>query len=424
MSEAEQRPAKVIFVLPLGRVIGGVETWSLSACRQLQRRGLETVLLEFPTAGPVQFEFTDVPAVRLPAPQSGSVAVAEATRRQLPAVLVPNGSAPAFSACARLTRKRPEQLRLLGMCHTDDAHYYNLLWYYEPIVHRFIAVSEECQHKLLEILPAHRANDVILRPYGVRMRPGPDREYSTPDQPLRLLYAGRLEHRQKRVFDLVYLARRLSELKVDYRLEIVGDGEARQDLDVMLTESEEDVRRRVVLRGPVPPDQMPQILLGSDACVLVSAFEGTSIFMLEGMGHGCVPVVTRVSGTGRIIRDGINGYSIQVGDIDAMAAAIAGLAEDRHRLLEMGHSAWASVRQYSEASYFDWFEQLVGQLWQEPARRWTPVLQLLNRLRPGQYGQAVPRLMWWLRSIGPRVPGGPWIWRRTRRWIEPLLPKR
>ncbi|MCB0197739.1 MAG: glycosyltransferase family 4 protein, partial [Anaerolineae bacterium] len=109
----------------------------------------------------------------------------------------------------------------------------------------------------------------------------------------------------------------------------------------------------------------------SDICILVSEFEGTSISMLEAMALGCVPVVTRVSGTQNVIQFGINGFTVPVGDIVEMTRLIKLLEEDRSLLAKMGQNAHTTVLEsYSYEQYVPWFLTLINEVWQQPPRYW------------------------------------------------------
>jgi glycosyltransferase involved in cell wall biosynthesis len=104
-----------------------------------------------------------------------------------------------------------------------------------------------------------------------------------------LLYAGRLEQGQKRVLDLLTLAQVLAARGVPFRLRIVGDGPDRAALCARAP-ALGATGEHVSVETGVPPDRVPELLRAADVCLLVSAYEGTSLFMLEGMAHGCVPV--------------------------------------------------------------------------------------------------------------------------------------
>jgi hypothetical protein len=104
--------------------------------------------------------------------------------------------------------------------------------------------------------------------------------------------------------------------------------------------------------------------------VLVSAFEGAAVFMLEAMAQGCVPVVTRVSGAEAAIEHGTSGCISGVGELDAMADAIGALAADRGRLERMGRAAYAAAQRFAYEPYVSWFAQLAQDVWRDPPRQW------------------------------------------------------
>ena len=77
------------------------------------------------------------------------------------------------------------------------------------------------------------------------------------------------------------------------------------------------------MHGRRSPQWVERFLGRVDASVLVSDYEGTSITMLESMGAGVVPVVTRVSsGVDEWIRDGENGWLCRDRDPADLATAI------------------------------------------------------------------------------------------------------
>jgi glycosyltransferase involved in cell wall biosynthesis len=121
----------------------------------------------------------------------------------------------------------------------------------------------------------------------------------------------------------------------------------------------------------------------SDIAVLMSEFEGTSISMLEAMAQGCVPVVTRVSGTRQAILDGLTGLTTSIGDFESMASGIAALALDRAQVESMGRAAHSHMRDhFGLDAYTAWLADLVDEAWSK-APRHTPFRFDLIRPRYG-----------------------------------------
>ncbi|HEX7069429.1 MAG TPA: glycosyltransferase family 4 protein [Rhodothermales bacterium] len=366
----------ISFALPNGLELGGVTVWSLNLSRSLGALGHPVHILEHVTERSVHGDAADATDIsRLPvhgAPfalnRDEMRRFAETYRRVLPGVIVPNYSTGTYATCANLSRVQSHAMRVIGFAHTDEEEYYEHLRFYAPIIHRFVAVSEEIRQRLAERIP-QRADDIVVRPYGIHVPTGLTHGYSTPGAPLRLTYAGRLVEKQKRVSDLIRLVDILTARGVDFVLTIAGEGEEAPAFDRLLRSP--STAARVEMVGRLAHREMEALWRRSDVCVLTSAYEGCSISMLEAMASGCIPVVTAVSGTSRFIRSGENGYTVPVGDMMGMADAIEALARDRARLPRLGraaHDAVAATCEYGE--YVRWFERTAKSLWREPAREW------------------------------------------------------
>lgn len=380
---------RIGFVLPDGMGLGGVTTWSLETAAALAGNGTEVTLIEHVKPG--------APAVPRLAPGAGRIQLRgrlpafaaledvrryrRAYRRALPAVLIPNFAVGTYAACAALSSERASDLRVIGFAHADEPYYYDLLGYYEPIIHRFAAVSQEVATTLRGLLP-NRQTDIFVRPYGVSAPEALARTYSRAPYPLRLVYAGRLVEKQKRVTDLVALAEALGRRAVDFHLDIIGEGDAAADLGARISALDGAIRQRVRLVARVPHHEMAGVWRTADVCVLVSEYEGISIAMLEAMAQGCVPVVTRVSGAAEALRPGQNGYTVEVGDIVSMAETIAALDRERSRLAGLGARAHETVKaSFSDHHYAAWLLEQCGTVWDLAPRAW-PANRPLLPIRP------------------------------------------
>ncbi len=400
---------QVTFILPDGLGLGGVTTWSIDMAQQLAAAGQPASLLEhinphLPIGIPEQY-----PNVRL-IQHNGRLPTyvrprnishyLPAYRSALPGTFIPNYSFGTYAACAAIAEQQPEQIRILGFAHTDQYYYYHILKYYEPIIHQFVAVSQEVAQNLATWIP-HRRADIVVRPYGVHVESELQRSYSPSSAPIQLIYAGRLVEYQKRVSDLIALAEILGQRQVNFLLRIVGEGPERDYLGHMVRALSPSVQERIRFEGHVPYAQMPDMWRTADMCVLTSECEGTSIAMLEAMANGCVPIVTRVSGTGAAITPGHNGYLVSVGDIEGMAQIIQRLAVERESLPGLGDAAHRRIiEEFSFSAYVTWFQTLVREVEKQPPRPWPAGRPLLPRLTMFYLG--------WIAM-------SPWLW-RGRRW--------
>jgi len=101
-----------------------------------------------------------------------------------------------------------------------------------------------------------------------------------------------------------------------------------------------------VLGHPAMLDEMR----AADIFALPSFGEGFPNSLVEAMALGLPSVATPVGAVPEIIDEGVNGRIIPLGDAKALAAAIADLAGDRAKRLEMGKQAQQKVAErYSES---------------------------------------------------------------------------
>lgn len=297
----------------------------------------------------------------------------------LPAVIVPNWNDVSYAVCAELARTRAQEIRVVGVAHGNNESYYRSLTQYEQIIHSFIAVSDEIAAELKRRLP-HRLEDIHTRACPVEV---PDRLERAPcdsTRPIVITYAGRITNFEKRVSDLTPLIRELDRQGVNFRFRIIGEGGYFPTLRWEIKQLPEGMREKVSLEGIYPPNAMPKVWQESDVSILVSDSEGTSISMLEAMAAGCVPVVTRVSGTAAVIEEGVNGFTVPVGDLTAMAGHIRRLSMNPDELTRISLAAHAKVLEYyAYPGYVAWFEGMV-KVWQaSPPRPWPRFKRVFTR---------------------------------------------
>ncbi len=235
--------------------------------------------------------------------------------------------------------------------HNDERSFYDPVKHYAPFLTRAIGVSDTICRRYVDecgMAPAR----VEWIPYGVETLANFDASVSRvadrPDNklPLRLAYVGRFENKQKRIADIVAIARRLAEEGVSFEFDLVGDGDEMPFVREQLTDLVDTGSGRI--HGWLSSDQVIQKLRDSEVFVLASAYEGFCISLIEAMANGCCPVVTDIeSGNKQLVEDGVNGFVVPVGDVEAFVDRIKLLAGNRERLNEMRLEAWETGREYS-----------------------------------------------------------------------------
>jgi glycosyltransferase involved in cell wall biosynthesis len=221
--------------------------------------------------------------------------------------------------------------------HGDDEYYYGLAVKHDRVVHAYVAYSRRMYDQLLARLP-HRASDIHYLPYGIPIPPAVRRPSAGP---LRLIFAGRLEHGQKGVLELPEIDARLRNRSIDVTWTIVGDGPHGAQLRTAWPDSP-----RVRYRGPLTNADTIACLEDHDVFVLPTRVEGLPVALLEAMGCGVVPVVSNIpSGVPDVVADGATGLMPEVGDVDGFADAIARLAVDRPLLERFSAAARLTVEE-------------------------------------------------------------------------------
>lgn len=228
-------------------------------------------------------------------------------------------------------------IAIVGIVHSDDSRHYEHVARLGGYWNAVVAVSSAIADETRRIAPA-LAPRLSVIPYGIGVaRAFPERSSGT--RPLRVVYAGRLDQPQKRVFDFVEIVRAVGELGVPIHLTIVGGGPAEAQLRARL-----GTRQSLEFLGTLESEALARVLAGQDVFLLTSAFEGLPIGVLEAMGQGCIPVVSDVrSGIPELIEDRVNGFRVPIGDIRGFAMRLAELHKNGSMRRRMAQAALAKA---------------------------------------------------------------------------------
>lgn len=179
-------------------------------------------------------------------------------------------------------------------------------------------------------------------------------EYAFNEKQKEIIYVGRLDFVQKRVYRVIDTWNYLEERFPDWRLTIVGDGEDRENL-------ENHVKylglKRVSFEGfqkPIDYYKRASILL------LTSDFEGFPLVLAECMSFGVIPAVyNSYSAVCDIIDDGKDGivlpYHTNGYQAEEAAGMIVNIMKDDGKREQMALAAIKKSKEYSvEKIYSEW----------------------------------------------------------------------
>lgn len=160
---------------------------------------------------------------------------------------------------------------------------------------------------------------------------------------------------QKRVDDAIRAIGKARAHTPSIVLDVYGEGEDRAELAEL--SGQLGVMDSVRLRGH--ESGAKKNFHTSSFSLLTSRYEGLGLVILESMSAGCIPICYAVDyGPADIIEDGVNGFLVPVGDVDALAEAIC-------RFLDMPEEDVQKMRVAAITRAANFFEAPIVQRWGE-----------------------------------------------------------
>ena len=218
-----------------------------------------------------------------------------------------------------------------------------------PFVDRFIPVSEDLNRWLGEVVKIPPAKTLFIKngvdtdKYAPGGAPCRDAPWSPDDIVIGTVARVQDVKNHRLLVDALAslrttLQHTAPELAARVKLSIVGDGP-------LLPAVREQVARLGLGDAvwlPGARADIKDLLHGFDVFVLPSLAEGTPVSMLEAMACGLPVVASRVGGIPEVVDDGVQGLLVPVGDLDALAQALARYAADP--LLRAAHGRAGRAR--------------------------------------------------------------------------------
>jgi glycosyltransferase involved in cell wall biosynthesis len=145
----------------------------------------------------------------------------------------------------------------------------------------------------------------------------------------------------KRLEDVLRGFRALLATHDDAYLCLVGDGPDRARMERLAHEL--GIMRRCLFVGY--QDDVGRFYEAFDVLVLPSANEGTPVSVIESLAAGRPVVATRVGGLPDVVEDGVDGFLVDVGDVEAIGVGLSELANDEDRRRTMADAGRNRMRE-------------------------------------------------------------------------------
>jgi glycosyltransferase involved in cell wall biosynthesis len=276
-----------------------------------------------------------------------------------------------------VTAGRKYGIRLVGTNHTMPE---NILQHVEVLPHFMLDWLTRIQWNSAKkwfsradaiTAPTRRAADYFEKHTGLWMHAiscGIDTRFYTADFSPRernvITFVGRLDE-EKYIHELLEAVVKLDPA-LDVRVEIVGDGDVRNQLEQYAAKI--GVSDRVNFQGRVSDEQLRATLTGSTVFAMPSRAELQSIATMEAMASGLPVVAADAMALPHLVHSGENGYLYQPGDIDEFAGHLTAILTASPAELErLKRGALDTVKVHDINRTLDTFEGLYrGEVVEDP----------------------------------------------------------
>lgn len=338
---------------------GGTELWAADLAYGLRKTGSRVLLLGGVQQPKLDEKYEDM-VIRI-SENATILQMAELMENSLPCIFINNFAGCAFMAAVIMKKKYPDLVKIVSVIHNDNKSLFDAHMMLSEYIDRIFCVSAQIEEHMRGIYDFD-ALRYYFKEQPVKAETACKDGDNCISDALRIGYAARLVKQQKRADLLIDLISLLEKHSLNYLFRIAGEGECFELIEKYITEN--NLQSKVQLIGRLPKSEMNSFWEKQDVFVNVSEYEGTSLSMLEAMAHGCVPVVTNVSGAGEFIEPGENGYICEVGDIEGIAGSVVELSKNRELVQIYGEKCRKIVsKRCNPEEYITYWKEKVLRDW-------------------------------------------------------------
>lgn len=181
-------------------------------------------------------------------------------------------------------------------------------------------------------------------------------DYTVNKEPM-ILYVGRMDMENKRVNRIIEAWRILSKRFPTWRLELVGDGPHRQQLEALVADNKIE---RVNFAGFLKEDPIEYYKKAS-ILMLTSDLEGFGLVIIEGMSYGVVPVVYgSYLSIYDIITNGNDGFITTMPySMEKTVDAVSKLIKSPDIITQMSYNAVETSKKFKVENIFQKWNELL-----------------------------------------------------------------
>ena len=307
------------------------------------------------------------------------LAILEDVKNNRPDIFISNYFAIPHEAAKWIKRAGIPTVTVL---HNDNKYHYDLVKKYAANnnaddMSAVVCVSNLIHELSVQTAPLH--NCIRYIPYGAPVTDDVA-EMNDNDEILKVVYAGRIEEKQKRISEVTKAFCKAAKEVPGTIFTMYGHGHAVPAVEEII--ATEGKGLPVSFKGKLKSTEVQAHLAQNHVYVLLSEFEGLPIALMEAMSCGLVPICTYMrSGISDLITDAVEGFLVKDRS-DEFVAAIKKLKESKDLWRKMSVAARQKIiSSYSvEACSAQWIK-LFQELSANAGKKTELVVPPLQELR-------------------------------------------
>lgn len=162
-------------------------------------------------------------------------------------------------------------------------------------------------------------------------------------QEIRLVFVGTLDSGKQPNLS-IEVCHRLREEGINAKLDLFGEGELRDNLKNLISES--DMKDHIFLHGNRPSNEIKEAFQKSHFLIFISKSEGWPKAVAEAMFWACVPITTKVSCVPQMLGNGERGELVE-DKVEEVVKAVIGHIQDPEKYLNKAQKAMLWSREFT-----------------------------------------------------------------------------
>lgn len=260
-----------------------------------------------------------------------------------------------ISLCLRLRRKKyvahVHGSRFIRMCETSPKLVQRFIRCYFRHSVMVVCITPDMQEFLDDFVGKGKCRYVVI-PNPCSTIADVPVDLTLHEKPVKIVFSGRYGQR-KGVYDLVK-AFSNANFKNPVELYLFGDGEVEKLKSVVADSPKAEM---IHVSDWLKHEEYLKTLVQFDLLALPSYAETFGMSLVEAMGLGIPVVAARSGGVPYVVRDGVDGFLMDAGDIQMLSKNLETLVDDTSLRVRMGRDAWMdAVKNYKSDVVLDKLE--------------------------------------------------------------------